>query len=71
MEEVLQLRYIIGSVVYTFIGMVILIVSFVIVEKITPQNIWLELVEKRNNAIAIVAAAYIIAIAIIIASAIH
>ncbi|MFN8365720.1 MAG: DUF350 domain-containing protein [Candidatus Kapaibacterium sp.] len=71
MEDVLQLKYIVGSVVYTFLGMVILIISFIIVEKITPQNIWLELIDKRNTAIAIVAGAYVIAIAIIIASAIH
>ncbi|MBL7974877.1 MAG: DUF350 domain-containing protein [Candidatus Kapabacteria bacterium] len=71
MEDVLQLKYIVGSVVYTFLGMLILIISFIIVEKITPQNIWLELIDKRNTAIAIVAGAYVIAIAIIIASAIH
>ncbi|WP_298712458.1 DUF350 domain-containing protein [Chitinophaga sp.] len=71
MSDILQLKYIIASVVYSFIGVVILIVSFWIIEKITPENTWKELVVNKNMAIAIVFAAYIIAIGLIISSAIH
>jgi putative membrane protein len=38
---------------------------------LTPENLWKEIIEKRNNALAIVAGAFILAIAIIVASAIH
>ena len=71
MAYVLQLKYIVASVVYSLIGIIILVVSFYIIEKITPENTWKELVQNKNIAIAIVAAAYILAIAIIISSAIH
>jgi len=71
MADVLQLKYIVASVVYSLIGIIILVVSFYIIEKITPENTWKELVQNKNVAIAIVAAAYILAIAIIISSAIH
>jgi uncharacterized membrane protein YjfL (UPF0719 family) len=71
MADVLQLKYIIASIVYSLIGIVILVVSFFVIEKITPENTWKELVQNKNVAIAIVAAAYILAIAIIISSAIH
>lgn len=71
MSEVLQLKYIVASIVYSLIGIIILVISFYVIEKITPENTWKELVQNKNVAIAIVAAAYILAIAIIISSAIH
>lgn len=71
MIEVLQLKYIVASIVYSLIGIIILVVSFWVIEKITPENTWKEIVEKKNMAIAIIFAAYIIAISIIISSAIH
>lgn len=71
MSDVLQLKYIVASIVYSILGILILVVSFWIIEKITPENTWKELVQNKNMAIAIVFAAYIIAIALIISSAIH
>lgn len=71
LNELISIKYIIASVVYSFIGILVLIISFWIIEKITPENIWKEILEKQNKALAIVFAAFIIAIAIIISSAIH
>jgi putative membrane protein len=67
----MELKYILASIVYSLIGIAILGVSFWIFEKITPENVWKEIIEKQNVAIAIVSAAFMIAMAIIIASAIH
>jgi uncharacterized membrane protein YjfL (UPF0719 family) len=67
----INLNLVAASLVYSLIGIVILVISFFIVEKITPENLYKELVENKNTAVAIVAGAFIIAIAIIIASAIH
>lgn len=71
MNELIQMKYVVASILYSFIGVAILVISFWIIEKITPENLWKELVENRNTAIAIMAAAFMISIAIIIASAIH
>ena len=71
MNEYFNLKLIAASITYSVIGIIILVISFWIIEKITPENIWKEVVVNKNNAIAIIAAAFIIAIAIIIASAIH
>ncbi|CAH0994616.1 hypothetical protein EMA8858_00727 [Emticicia aquatica] len=71
MTDLLNLKYVYASVIYSIIGIVILTISFIIIEKITPQNIYKEIVEKGNTAIAIIAAAFILAIAIIISAAIH
>lgn len=71
MESLFNIKYIMASVVYSFIGIIILVLSFYIIEKITPENLWKEIVERQNLALAIIGAAFIIAIAIIVASAIH
>lgn len=71
MESLLNMKYVVASVVYSFIGVIVLIVAFYIIEKITPDNLWRELLEKQNVALAIMAAAFMLSIAIIIASAVH
>lgn len=69
--ELINMKYVVASVIYSVLGIIILIACFVTIEKITPENLWKELIEKQNMAVALVAAALIIAIAIIISSAIH
>lgn len=71
MEELISLKSILGSVVYSVIGIAILIIAYVIFEKITPENLRKEIIEKQNTALAIVSGSFILAIAIIIATAIH
>lgn len=71
MTELIQLKYLVAATVYSLLGVCILFVSFVIIEKITPDNTYKQITEHKNVAVAIVAAAFILAIAIIIASAIH
>jgi putative membrane protein len=71
MNELINYKYIVASVVFSVIGILILVISFYIIEKITPEDIYKEIVEKQNLALAIVAAAFMIAVAIIISSAIH
>jgi putative membrane protein len=67
----MEWKYVIASVVYSFIGIFILSFVFWFVEKITPENLWKEILDKQNMALAVLAAAFMIAIAIIIGSAIH
>lgn len=65
------MKYVVASVVYSLIGVVVLLVCFIIIEKVSPQNLWREIIEKQNIALSIMAAAFMLAIAIIISSAIH
>jgi len=71
LNELINYKYIVASVVFSVLGILILFLAFWIVEKITPENLWKEILEKQNMALAIVFAAFIIAIAIIISSSIH
>lgn len=60
-----------GSMLYAFIGVGVFWVCFVIVDKITPYDLWEEIVEKKNVALAIVVGATAISIGQIVAAAIH
>ncbi|HLN96227.1 MAG TPA: DUF350 domain-containing protein [Flavobacterium sp.] len=65
------LRPIITSVLFSFIGIAILFLAYFIVEKLTPEKTWKEIVENKNIAIAIVFGAFIIGISMIVSAAIH
>ena len=60
-----------GSILYALIGVLVFWISFVVVDKLTPYDLWAEIVEKKNVALAIVVGAMCIAIGLIVASAIH
>lgn len=55
---------------FSVIGMGILAVSFLVMDRLTPGNLWKEVVEEKNVALAIVTAAMTLAMAIIISAAI-
>ena len=61
----------IGSIVYALIGVIIFWLCFVIIDKITPYDLWGEIVEKKNVALAIVVGAMCIAIGLIVSAAVH
>lgn len=71
MQDLVEMKYVIASVLYSFIGIAILLVAFIIVEKITPENLWKEILQNKNMALALMAVGFMLSIAIIIASAIH
>ncbi|HEX2607985.1 MAG TPA: DUF350 domain-containing protein [Flavisolibacter sp.] len=61
-----------NSVLYSFLGIAILIIVFVLVEVCTPRhNLRKAILEEKNMAVALLAGFFMLSIAIIIASAIH
>ncbi|SFN07076.1 protein of unknown function [Formivibrio citricus] len=60
-----------NSLLYALLGVIVFWVAFIIIDKLTPYNLWKELVEGRNTALGMVAAAMCLGIAIIVAAAIH
>jgi putative membrane protein len=61
-----------NSILYSFLGIAILVIVFVLVEVLTPRhNLRKEIIEKQNMAVAVLAGFFMLAMAIIIASAIH
>lgn len=60
-----------GSILYAIVGVLVFWISFAIVDKLTPHDLWNELIEKKNVALAIVVGAKCIAIGLIVSAAIH
>ena len=62
---------IVSALVFTILGILIFIIAFVVMDKVTPYHLWKEIVQEHNMALAILVGAMSIGICIIIASAIH
>jgi putative membrane protein len=60
-----------GSMLFALMGVVIFWISFVIIDKLTPYDLWNEIVEKKNVALAIVVGAMCIAIGLIVSASVH
>jgi putative membrane protein len=60
-----------GSILYALIGVLVFWLGFMLIDKLTPYDLWAEIVEKQNRALAIVVAGMCIGIALIVAAAIQ
>lgn len=60
-----------GSVLYALIGVGVFWLCFLIVDKLTPYDLWTEIIDKKNVALAIVVGSMAIAIGLIVAAAVH
>ena len=60
-----------NSLVYSALGVAIFWIAFLVIDRLTPYNLWKELVEEKNVALAIVVGAMCLGIAVIVAAAIH
>lgn len=69
--ENINLLPVINSVIYSFLGIAILLICYVIIEKLTPEKTWHEISQNKNIALAIIFGSFIIGISIIIGSAVH
>ena len=60
-----------AAVVFALLGILLFIVGFIVFDRITPGSLWKELLEDQNTAIGVLMGCVAIAIAIIIAAAVH
>ncbi len=69
--EALRLDQIMGTLVYSAIGIIVFLVAFYIIIKIAPFSVKKEIAEDQNVALGIMIGAVIIGLSIIISSAIR
>jgi uncharacterized membrane protein YjfL (UPF0719 family) len=63
---------VVNSLVFSVIGIVVLILAFAIVDILTKQyHLWREIIEKQNIALAILLGSFLIGVALVIAAAVH
>ena len=63
--------YVLNAIIYAILGILIFTIAFVVIDKMTPYDLWREICENRNTALAIMVGAMSIAVSIIIAAAVH
>jgi uncharacterized membrane protein YjfL (UPF0719 family) len=69
--EMIKPAVVLSSLVFALMGVIVFWLCFIIIDKITPYDLWGEIVEKQNVALALVVAAMSLGICIIVAAAIH
>ncbi len=67
----IQMNNLVNALVYAAIGIVIFAGAFMVLDKVTPYNLWKEIVQEHNLALSILLGAMSLGICIIIAAAIH
>jgi putative membrane protein len=60
-----------NAIAFAFLGVVIFVVSFFLLDVLTPYKLWKELIDEHNSALAILLGSMSLGICIIIAAAIH
>ena len=68
---VTTLPAVLGTLLYSAIGIVVFVIGFVVLDVLTPGKLWEEIEQKQNMAVAIFAGSVAIGLAIIVAAAIH
>jgi uncharacterized membrane protein YjfL (UPF0719 family) len=61
----------VSSMIYSVIGLLTFLACFYILDKLTPGELWKELVEKKNTAVAIFFGSVALGMCLIIAACLH
>lgn len=62
---------VLAGIVFTLLGLVLFVSAFMLFDRLTPGTLWKELIEDQNVALGVLMGCVAIALAIIIAAAIH
>lgn len=67
----LHLGTLLNSIAYAVLGICIFIISFAVLDRITPYSLWQEIVEKQNMALALLIGLMSLGLGVIIAASVH
>jgi putative membrane protein len=65
------LTNVVAAVVFATLGILIFVVAFLAMDRITPYTLWKEIIEEHNTALAVLLGLVGLSLSIIIAAAIH
>ncbi|HVG43442.1 MAG TPA: DUF350 domain-containing protein [Longimicrobium sp.] len=68
MDDLMQ--HLVAALVFALLGIVVFVLAFVILDRLTPGSLRREIIDEHNTALAVVVGAISIGISIIIAAAI-
>lgn len=61
----------VAALVFSLLGIVVFLVTFVAVDRLTPYALWKEIIDEHNTALAVLIGSVALGMSIIIAAAIH
>ena len=67
----LPLTNVVNALVFAILGILIFVVAFFVLDKLTPYHLWKEIVHEHNIALAILVGALSMGLCLIIAAAVH
>ena len=62
---------VIAALVFALLGITVFLVSFLVIDRLTPYTLWKEIIDEHNTALAILIGAIALGMSIIVAAAIH
>jgi putative membrane protein len=62
---------IVAAIVFAALGIVTFVVAFWVMDRLTPYDLWKEIIEEHNTALAVLIGFMALAMSVIIAAAIH
>lgn len=71
MENFMDVNHLLSATVYTIFGSVAFAIAFKVMNLLTPNDFWTEILEEHNTALAILMGAVSIGLSIIIAAAVR
>lgn len=71
MENLFDVSHLLSAFVYTIFGSIAFAVAFKVMNLLTPNDFWTEILEEHNTSLAIVIGSISIGLSIIIAAAVR
>jgi putative membrane protein len=65
------LTNVVSAVVFAVLGITVFLLTFVVVDRLTPYTLWREIIDEHNTALAVLIGAVALGMSLIIAAAIH
>jgi putative membrane protein len=63
--------FLLNAAVFATLGILLFVIAFAIVDKLTPYDLWKEIVEEKNMALALLVGLMSLGMCVIIAAAVH
>lgn len=59
-----------AAAVYSVLGIVLFVATFILIDKLTPGSLWKEIIEEHNVALAVMVSGLALSVALVIGAAI-
>ncbi|MGV3515506.1 DUF350 domain-containing protein [Luteitalea sp.] len=69
--EATLLSNLISALVFAGLGISVFLLTFLVIDRLTPYTLWREIIDEHNTALAVLIGAVALGMSLIIAAAIH